>query len=47
LRQIGKRNPELREAAIQAAESLIATESRSARWIGHDALRELRRQVEP
>jgi 3-methyladenine DNA glycosylase AlkD len=42
LRQIGKRNADLREAAIQIAESLIATDSRSARWIGHDALRELR-----
>jgi len=42
LRQIGKRNPALRQAAIQTAEALIATESRSARWIGHDALRELR-----
>jgi len=30
LRQIGKRNASLREAAIQVAESLIATESRSA-----------------
>lgn len=45
LRQIGKRNSELREAAIQIAESLIRTESRSARWIGHDALRELRRKA--
>jgi 3-methyladenine DNA glycosylase AlkD len=42
LRQIGKRNPELREAAILVAESLIATESPAARWIGRDALRELR-----
>lgn len=47
LRQIGKRNASLREAAIQVAESLIATESRSARWIGHDALRELRRKAAP
>ena len=47
LRQIGKRNAELREAAIEMAESLIATESRSARWIGHDALRELRRKTVP
>ena len=47
LRQIGKRNPELREAAIRVAEPLIATESRSARWIGRDALRELRRQAAP
>jgi len=44
LRQIGKRNRELREAAIQVAESLIATDSRPARWIGRDALRELRRK---
>lgn len=43
LRQIGKRNVELRAAAIQVAEELIAAGSRSARWIGHDALRELRR----
>jgi 3-methyladenine DNA glycosylase AlkD len=47
LRQIGKRNPELREAAIEIAESLIATDSRSARWIGRDALRELRRKAAP
>jgi 3-methyladenine DNA glycosylase AlkD len=45
LRQIGKRNAELREAAIEIAEELIATESRSARWIGRDAVRELRRQA--
>jgi len=42
LRQIGKRNAELREAAIEVAEGLIAKESRAARWIGRDALRELR-----
>jgi 3-methyladenine DNA glycosylase AlkD len=47
LRQIGKRNAGLREAAIEVAESLIATDSRSARWIGHDALRELRRKAAP
>ena len=45
LRQIGKRNPELCAAAIETAESLAASESRSARWIGHDALRELRRKA--
>jgi 3-methyladenine DNA glycosylase AlkD len=44
LRQIGKRNAGLREDAIAMAKSLIDTESRSARWIGHDALRELRRK---
>jgi 3-methyladenine DNA glycosylase AlkD len=42
LRQIGKRNAELCEAAIEVAEALAASESPSARWIGHDALRELR-----
>jgi len=42
LRQIGKRNAELREAAIEVAESLSAGKSGSARWIGRDALRELR-----
>ncbi len=42
LRQIGKRNPELRVAAMQLAEELAASDSRAARWIGHDALRELR-----
>ena len=47
LRQIGKRNPELRKVAIETAESLIATGSRSARWIGRDALRELRREAGP
>ena len=42
LRQTGKRNPELRAAAIEVAESLAMSQSRAARWIGHDALRELR-----
>ncbi|MGO4882753.1 MAG: DNA alkylation repair protein [Bryobacteraceae bacterium] len=43
LRQIGKCNATLRAAAIETAESLIAAASASARWIGRDALRELRR----
>ena len=47
LRQVGKRNPALREAAIHVAEDLIASESRAARWIGHDALRELGRDATP
>jgi 3-methyladenine DNA glycosylase AlkD len=42
LRQIGKRNAELCAAAMEVAQGLAASESRSARWIGHDALRELR-----
>ncbi len=42
LRQIGKRNLALRDAAIAEAEGLLELESRSARWIARDALRELR-----
>ena len=42
LRQIGKRNLALRDAAIAEAEVLTALDSRSARWIGRSALRELR-----
>ena len=42
LRQIGKRNAALREAAMETAAELTASRSRSGRWIGADALRELR-----
>jgi 3-methyladenine DNA glycosylase AlkD len=41
LRAIGKRNPDLRRAAIAAAEEIRALDSPSARWIASDALREL------
>lgn len=41
LRDIGKRNLSLNAQAIAAAERLIAQPSRSARWNGRDALREL------
>ena len=41
LRQIGKRNRILNREAITLAGELAASESRSARWIGRDALREL------
>jgi 3-methyladenine DNA glycosylase AlkD len=41
LRQIGKRNGSLRQKAIQVALELRQAESKSARWIGSDALREL------
>jgi 3-methyladenine DNA glycosylase AlkD len=41
LRQIGKRNLRLNRIAVTAARSLRALDSRSARWIGSDALREL------
>ncbi len=42
LRQIGKRNPHLYEQAFACAEHLVASESKAARWVGRDALRELR-----
>jgi 3-methyladenine DNA glycosylase AlkD len=41
LRQIGKRNADLRQEAIEVALGLQQVESKSARWIGSDALREL------
>ena len=42
LRQIGKRNAGLREKAIAEAEKIRGMNSRSARWIASDVLRELR-----
>lgn len=41
LRQIGKRNPALNHQAIETAQQLANSESRSARWVAKDALREL------
>jgi 3-methyladenine DNA glycosylase AlkD len=41
LRGIGKRNPNFREKAIAVSRRLREADSRSARWIGSDALREL------
>ncbi len=41
LRQIGKRNIALNEAAIAVARGLVTRTEAQARWIGHDALREL------
>lgn len=43
LRQIGKRNPRLRQLAIAKAEEIRRIGSKSAHWIASDALRELRR----
>ena len=43
LRQIGKRNPILNRAAIRTAKLIRGQDSRAARWIAGDALRELRR----
>jgi 3-methyladenine DNA glycosylase AlkD len=41
LRQIGKRNPALNRQAVAVAASLRGEDSRVARWVGSDALREL------
>ena len=41
LRNIGKRNPALNAAALEAAQRIQQQGSRSARWIAADALREL------
>lgn len=41
LRQIGKRNRRLHRRALAVAEEIGAMESKSARWIAADALREL------
>jgi len=42
LRQIGKRNLELNKKAIKVGEEIANIDSRSARWIASDALRELK-----
>jgi 3-methyladenine DNA glycosylase AlkD len=41
LRHIGKRNPALNRAAITAAKEISQIDSKSARWIASDAIREL------
>lgn len=41
LRQIGKRNRALNRAAIRTARAIAQIDSRAARWIAADALREL------
>jgi 3-methyladenine DNA glycosylase AlkD len=44
LRQIGKRNLNLNEIAIQTAQQIVEIDSKTARWIASDALRELTSQ---
>ena len=41
LRQIGKRNRKLNKVAIRTAEEIKKIDSKAARWIAADALREL------
>ena len=45
LRNIGKRNVRLNRAAIREAEKIRARNSRAARWIAADALRELKSEA--
>ena len=45
LRQIGKHNKNLNKAAIKAAEEIQKKNSKAARWIAADALRELRSEA--
>ncbi len=42
LRQIGKRNENLRVKAIECGERILLQNTKSARWIANDALKELR-----
>lgn len=41
LRQIGKRNPELRIAAIASANRILLQNTRAAKWVATNALKEL------
>ena len=41
LRQIGKRNADLHKAAIKTAEEILEMDSKAAKWIARDALKEL------
>ena len=41
LRNIGKRNPNLNKAAIKAAKEIQRIDSKVARWIASNAIREL------
>ncbi|MDB4978561.1 MAG: hypothetical protein JWM56_747 [Candidatus Peribacteria bacterium] len=41
LRQIGKRSASLHPLAMAVAQELVVMDSRSAKWIGRDAIREL------
>ena len=41
LRGIGKRNEALNKAAVQCSRELVDLDSKAAKWVGRDALREL------
>jgi len=42
LRNIGKRNKYLNEKAVETAKKILKIDSKSARWIANDAIRELK-----
>lgn len=44
LRQIGKKRPSLVDRCVQVAKGLAESESKAARWVGRDALREFERK---
>jgi len=44
LRQIGKRNKSLKAGALQLAKKIKKLDSRSAKWIASDAIRELKKK---
>jgi 3-methyladenine DNA glycosylase AlkD len=44
LRQIGKRNLALNSKAMAVAEDILLLDSKAARWVANDALRELRNE---
>jgi 3-methyladenine DNA glycosylase AlkD len=46
LRNIGKRSPALQAKALKAAERIRDQDTKSARWIANDALRELTKRIE-
>ena len=41
LRTIGKRNPSLNRAALETAREILEMDTKAARWIARDAIREL------
>lgn len=41
LRQIGKRNPDLYREALDVAQTILARDTKPARWIAKDAIRQL------
>ncbi|HLE07980.1 MAG TPA: DNA alkylation repair protein [archaeon] len=44
LRQIGKRNEDLRKSALKTAKEILKFDSKSARWIASDAIIELKKK---